>query len=146
VYIGDGRRTKEPNPVCLPMTKFWDWHTGNAIADFLKFKQHYAVERNQGTLWMPGPGNGAPGKSRFQIYWLSQTPLSTYYTHKAWQSRHTICWQFDDFIQTSGHPLGKQWKCLHKWCLVAGQTGINSKSKVLPDTSPVTTDNEGFNY
>ncbi len=35
-FIGDRRATKEPTPVCLSMTKSWDWHTGNTITDFTK--------------------------------------------------------------------------------------------------------------
>ncbi len=37
-FIRDRRATKEPSLVCLPTTKSWDWHTGNASTDFVKFK------------------------------------------------------------------------------------------------------------
>ncbi len=59
-FIGDRRATKEPTPVCLPKTKAWDWHTGNAITDFKKLDEYFAVEGNKGTLWMPGASNGTP--------------------------------------------------------------------------------------
>ncbi len=29
-FIGDRRATKEPNPVCMPTTKTWEWFSGNA--------------------------------------------------------------------------------------------------------------------
>jgi hypothetical protein len=42
------------------MSKSWEWHTGNAIADFAKVKAYYAVEANKGTLWLPGANYGPP--------------------------------------------------------------------------------------
>ncbi len=45
-FIGHCHATKEPTPVCLPTTKAWEWHTGNAIADFAKAEAHYEVEAN----------------------------------------------------------------------------------------------------
>ena len=40
-FIGDRRATKEPNPICLPMTKTWEWHTGDAVMDFNKFNEFH---------------------------------------------------------------------------------------------------------
>jgi hypothetical protein len=60
-FIGDQRVTKEPSLVCLPTTKTWEWHSVNAITDFIAFDDHFIVEANRGTLWMPDAGNGAPG-------------------------------------------------------------------------------------
>jgi len=49
----------------------------------------------------------------------------------------------DDFVQQSGEP-GHQWEYARKWCLVAGQSNANGKSKVFLDTIPVTVDDEDF--
>ena len=64
VFIGDRRATKEPIPVCLATTKSWDWHTGDAITDFTKCNEYYAVEANKGTLWTPAAGVGALAKNK----------------------------------------------------------------------------------
>jgi len=49
-FIGDRRATKEPTPICLPTTKTWDWHTGDAVTDFDKFSEFHDVEANKGNL------------------------------------------------------------------------------------------------
>jgi hypothetical protein len=59
-FIGNRRATKEPTPVCLPTTKSWEWHTGDALADFTKLENFYARDANKGTLWTPAAGDGAP--------------------------------------------------------------------------------------
>jgi hypothetical protein len=59
-FIGDRRATKEPTPVCLPTTKSWDWHTGDAITNFAKLEEFYAREENKSILWTPGANNGTP--------------------------------------------------------------------------------------
>jgi hypothetical protein len=61
-FIGDRSGTKEPTPVCLPTTKAWEWHTGDAIADVAKAEAYYSVEVNRGTLWMPGATDGPPSE------------------------------------------------------------------------------------
>ena len=76
-FIGDWRAAKEPTPVCLPMTKLWDWHTGKAITDFTKCEELYAVEANRGTRWTPGAGDGAPEEiSHHTTCWQQSTILS----------------------------------------------------------------------
>jgi hypothetical protein len=50
----------------------------------------------------------------------------------------------DDFITSSLHPTGQQWECVCKWCLMAGQSGANWKSKDFLETSPVTIDDDDF--
>jgi hypothetical protein len=60
VFIGDRRATKEPTPVCLPMMRSWEWHTGDVITNFAKLEEFYAREENQSTLWTPGANDGAP--------------------------------------------------------------------------------------
>jgi hypothetical protein len=59
-FIGDRRATKEPTPICLPTTKTWEWHTGDAVTKFDKFMEFHDVEANKGTLWTPTVGDGAP--------------------------------------------------------------------------------------
>jgi hypothetical protein len=58
-FIGDCRATKEPTPVCLPMTKSWEWHTGYAVTDFARLAEYYERSKNKGTLWTPGATDGA---------------------------------------------------------------------------------------
>ena len=36
-FIGNCHATKEPTLVCLPTTKSWEWHKGNATADFTNY-------------------------------------------------------------------------------------------------------------
>ncbi len=59
-FIGNRCATKESKPVCLPTTKAWEWHAGNAIADVAKAEAYYSVEVNRGTLWMPGATDSPP--------------------------------------------------------------------------------------
>ncbi len=49
-FIGDQRATKEPNPVCMPTTKTWEWFSGNAVTNFAAFEDHYAANASHGTL------------------------------------------------------------------------------------------------
>ena len=57
-FIGDRRAAKEPTPICLPTTKTWEWHTGDAVMDFEKFSEFHNVEANKGNLWTPTVGDG----------------------------------------------------------------------------------------
>jgi hypothetical protein len=52
-FIVDQRATKEPNPVCIPTTKTWEWFSGNAVTNFAAFEDHFAIKASRGTLWMP---------------------------------------------------------------------------------------------
>jgi len=47
-FIGDRRATKEPTPICLPTTKTWEWHAGDAVTDFDKFCEFHEAEANKG--------------------------------------------------------------------------------------------------
>jgi hypothetical protein len=60
-FIGDQRAPKEPNPVCMPTTKTWEWYLGNSVTNFAAFKDHFAVEASCGTLWMPVAGEDTLG-------------------------------------------------------------------------------------
>jgi hypothetical protein len=57
---------------------------------------------------------------------------------------HEVLMMVDNFIVSSLHPAGPQWECIWKWCLVAGQSGANKKSKVFLETSPFTIDDNDF--
>ena len=57
-FIRDRRATKEPTPICLPTTKMWEWHTGDAVTDFDKFMEFHEVEANRGNLGPP-PNSGS---------------------------------------------------------------------------------------
>jgi hypothetical protein len=43
-FIKDRHATKdkEPNPVCLPTAKSWEWHTDNAINVVDRFEAYYS--------------------------------------------------------------------------------------------------------
>ncbi len=102
----------------------------NAITDFLKFKEHYDVEVNWGTLWMLGPGNGAP--EAIQVPNLLAIPnalINQLRMQGPAITPYDVMAMVDYFIQTRGHPLGQQWECVRKWCNMAGQTGTNSKAR-----------------
>jgi hypothetical protein len=70
-FIGDQRATKEPTPICLPTTKTWEWHAGEAITEFDKFREFHEVEANRGNLWTPTAGDGTPAVLGTQIFWPS---------------------------------------------------------------------------
>ncbi len=63
-FIGDRRSTKEPTPICLPTTKTWEWHAGDAITDFDKFCEFHEAAANKGNLWTPTAGDGVPAEIR----------------------------------------------------------------------------------
>ena len=144
-FIGDCRVTKEPTPVCLPTTKAWKWHTGNAIADFTKAEAHYSVEVNKGTLWTWGGTDGLPSAmTRPNLLAIRNAFGDLLRTPGLAITPHDVLTIVEEFIQNSGHPPGQQWECVQRWCLVACQTGNNGKSKVFLDTIPVTIDDDKF--
>jgi hypothetical protein len=143
-FIGDQRATKEPTPICLPTTKTWEWHTGNAVSNFDKFMEFHDMEANKGNLWTPIVGDGAPTKLKVpnlvaipnMLVDLLQNQGSTVTPYDVWAS-------INDFVQQSREP-GHHWEHVRKWCLVAGQANANGKSKVCLDTTLVTVDDEDF--
>jgi hypothetical protein len=145
-FIGDRRTTKEPTPVCLPTTKAWEWHTGNAIADVEKAKAYYSsVEVNRGTLWTPGATDGPPSAMTVPILLAIPNALVNLLpTPGPAITPHEVLNIVDEFIQNRGHPPGQQWECVRRRCLVACQTGTNGKSRVFLDTVPVTIDDDKF--
>ncbi len=55
-FIGDQRASKEPNPVCMPTTKTWEWFSSDVVTNFAAFEDHYAAKTSRGTQWMPVVG------------------------------------------------------------------------------------------
>ena len=91
-FIGDRKAPKEPTPICLPMLKSWEWHTGDAVTNFDKFSECYAVEANKGTLWTPAAGDGAHAKLKVPNLVAIPTVLINLLPTQGWRSRHTTYW------------------------------------------------------
>jgi hypothetical protein len=143
-FIGDRRATKEPTPICLPTSKAWEWHTGDALTDFDKFSEFYDVEANKGTLWTPAAGDGAPAELKVpNLVAIPNVLVDLLRTQSAAATPYDVLASIDDFVQESGAP-GHHWDYIRKWCLVAGQANANGKSKVFLDTNPVTIDDMDF--
>jgi hypothetical protein len=108
-FIGDQRATKEPNPVCMPTTKTWEWYLGNAVTDFRAFKDHFAIEKNRGTLWAPGIGEGTLGA--IQVPHLLAIPdvlVNLLCIQGPAIMPHDALMTVDGFILSSPHPMGPQ--------------------------------------
>jgi hypothetical protein len=144
-FIGDQRATKEPNPVCMPTTMTWEWFFSDAVIDFAAFEDQYATNANHGTLWTPVAGEDTSGA--IQVPHLLAIPnilVDLLRTQGTAITPHKVLMMVDDFIASSPHPTGQQLECVRKWCLMAGQSGTNWKSKIFLETSPVTIDNDDF--
>jgi hypothetical protein len=146
-FIGNHRGSKEHIPVCLPRIKAWEWHTGNAIADFTKVKAYYAVKATKGTLWMPGanddPLSAVPVPNLLAI---PNALINLLRTLGPAINLHDVLATVDNFIQNSRHPQGMQWECVQWWCLVACQAAKMEKSKVFLDSIPITIDDKEFDH
>ena len=122
--------TKEPNPVCLPTTKTWEWYLGNAITDFEAFDDHFTVEANRGTLLMLDASDGAPGAIPVpHLLAIPNVLVNLLCTQGLAITPHNVLLTVDNFILSSLHPPGPQWDCVQKWCLVAGQSGANGRAR-----------------
>jgi hypothetical protein len=144
-FIGNRRATKEPTPVCLPASKTWDWHTGQAVGDFEKLGEFYAVEANKGKLWTPGAGDGMTEETKVpHLLAIPNVLIDLLQNQGPAITPYDVLATIDDFITANGHPGGPQWDCVKKWCIVASQTGANGRSKVFLDTSLETINNEEF--
>ncbi len=112
-FIGDYHATKELTLVCLPTTKACEWHTGNTIGDLQKADAHYAIEANNGTLWMPGANDGPPSAMIVpNLLAIPNTLVNLLCTPGPAITPHDVLATVDDFIQNSGHPSGQQWECI----------------------------------
>jgi hypothetical protein len=144
-FIRDQRATKEPNPVCMPTTKTWEWFSDDAVTNFAAFEDHYAADASRGTLWTPVAGEDTSGA--IQVPHLLAIPnvlMDLLPTQGTAITPHKVLMMVDDFIASSLHPTGQQWECIREWCLVAGQSRANGKSKVFLETSPVTINDDDF--
>jgi hypothetical protein len=144
-FIRDRMAMKEPNPVCMPTSKTLEWFSGNAVTNFAAFQDHNATKASCGTLWMPVAGEDTSGA--IQVPHLLTIPnvlVDLLRTQGMAITPHKVLMTMGDFIASSLHPIGQQWECICKWCLVAGQSGANGKSKVFLETSPVTIDDNYF--
>jgi hypothetical protein len=143
-FIGDRRATKEPTLICLPTTKTWEWHAGEAITDFDKFREFHKVEANRGNLWTPTAGDGTPAILGVpNLLAIPNILVDLLRNQGSAITPYDVLASIDEFIQDSG-DTGQQWEYVRKWCLVAGQANTNGKSKVWLDTTPVTVDDEDF--
>jgi hypothetical protein len=143
-FIGDRRATKKTTPICLPTTKTWDWHTGDAVMDFDKFSEFHDVEANKGNLWMPTVGDGVPAELKVpNLVAIPNMLFDLLHNQGSAVTPYDVLASIDDFVQQSGEP-GHHWEYFRKWCLVAGQANANGKSKMCLDTTPVTVDDEDF--
>jgi hypothetical protein len=144
-FIGDRKATREPTPICLPTTKSWEWHTGDAITNFAKLEEFYAREENKSTLWMPGAKDGAPAAVHVpNLLAIPNALVDLLQTQGAAITPYNVFKTVNDYLQSGSQPEELEWECIRKWCLVASQAGTNGKSRVFLDTSPVTIDNEEF--
>jgi hypothetical protein len=144
-FIGDQRAKKEPNPVCMPTTKTLKWYLGNAVTNFMAFEDHFAIKASSGTLWMPVAGEDTSGAIQVpHLLALLNVLVDLLRTQGTTIMPHDVLMMVDNFILTSPHPVGPQWEGVWKWCLVAGQSGANRKSKVFLETSPITINDNHF--
>jgi hypothetical protein len=91
------------------------------------------------------PATVPQGPSQFHIFSPSPTSLSTCSAHMGPAiTPLDVLLIVDNFILSILHPPGPQWDCVWKWCLVAGQSGANRKSKIFLETNPVTINDEDF--
>jgi hypothetical protein len=145
-FIGDCRATKEPTPVCLPTTKSWEWHTGDAVTDFARLAEYYERSKNKGTLWMPRATDGAT--AAIQVPNLLAIPnalVDLLRNQGAAIMPYNVLATIDSYLQEGRAPAEQEGEHVRNWCLVASQAGANGKSKVFLETSPVTIDEEDFN-
>jgi hypothetical protein len=113
-FIGDQRATKEPTPICLPTTKTWDWHTGDAVMDFDKFIKFHNVEANKGNLWTPTVGDGAPAKLKVPNLVAIPNMLVDLLRNQGFAvTPYNVLASIKDFVQQSGEP-GHHWEYIRK--------------------------------
>ncbi len=99
--------------MCLPTTKSWEWHTGNAIADFAKVKAYYTVKANKGTLWTPGANDGPPYAVPVpNLLAIPNALVDLLLTPGPAITPHDVLATVYNFIQSSGYPQGQQWECV----------------------------------
>ena len=106
-FIRDQRATKEPNPVCMPTTKTWEWLSGTAVTNFIAFEDQYATEASCGTLWTPVTGEDTSGA--IQVPHLLTIPnvlVDLLRMQRMAITPHEVLMTADNFITSSPHPTG----------------------------------------
>jgi hypothetical protein len=94
---------------------------------------------------MPDAGNSAPGAIPvLHLLAIPNVLVNLLRMQGPAITPRNVLLTVDNFILSSLHPLGPQWDCVCKWCLVAGQSGANRESKIFLETSPVTINDEDF--
>ncbi len=112
---------------------------------FEKLKEFYGEEGNMGKLWTPGADDGIPDDIRVpNLLAIPNALVDLLQPQDTAVTPSDVLETIDSFIKSEGHPGGPQWDGVHKWCLIACQTGANGKSKVFLDLSPLTIDDEEF--
>jgi hypothetical protein len=133
--------------IMVPNTTLWEWHMGNTINSCNKFKEYHANVTNQGTLWTPGGNKGISEAIKMPNLLAIPNALVNLLCSKGPSiTPHDALVRVDGFIESSGHPHGQQWEFIRQWCLVAGQSGPNGKSKVFLETTPVTINSKEFDH
>jgi hypothetical protein len=110
-FIRDQRATKDPNPVCMPTTKTWEWFYGNVVTNFAAFKDDFAIKASCGTLWTPVVGENTSGA--FQVQHLLAIPnvlVDLLRTQRTAFMPHEVLMTVEDFILSSLHPACPQWE------------------------------------
>jgi hypothetical protein len=108
----------------------------------------YANDTNGGTLWTPAATDGNPEDIAVP-YLLSIPALIVNLLRDQGQAQtpHEVLRTIDEYLPNDAYTATLDWGLLRKWCLVASQTGIQqNKSKLNLHTTPVTTDDEEFDW
>ncbi len=104
-FIRDQWVTNMLTLVCLPTTKYWEWHTDNAIKDVDKFHEYHSDAANQGTLWAPGANNGAPkAMPTPNLLAIPNALVDLLHIQGPSITPNNILPTVDMFIESSSHP------------------------------------------
>jgi len=114
-FIGDRRATKEPTPICLPTTKTWGWHTGDAVTDFKKFSEFHNVEANKGNLWTPTVGDRVPAELRVpNLLAIPNMLVDLLQNQGSVVTPHDVLASIEVFVQEESGEPGHHWEHVRK--------------------------------
>jgi hypothetical protein len=143
-FIGDRCATKEPNPICLPMDKTWQWFTGKAIIDDTKFLEYHGNQTSLETLWKPTANEGTGVNVKvLHLLAIPNILVNVLRNQGTVATPADILTAVNEIIASAITPR-TSWDLIHNWCMVAGQAGNNNKSHVFLDIDSVTIDNKEF--
>jgi hypothetical protein len=109
-FIGDRRATKEPTPICLPTTKTWEWHAGDAVTDFENSVSSTMWRQTRAIFGWLQLGTGYPLYSGSQILLVIPNMLVDLLRNQGSAiTPHEVLASIDDFVQDSGEP-GQHWE------------------------------------